>query len=234
MMTQKKRIEQIDYCEVHTYYPMVIESDLSVNTIADRIVQSDLFIDAYTREIVQLCNEKTQEAFNDMEGSWGEEMGTIRLIDEEATEELEVKHRSIDDDDMILILDETDSSIRFKLQTKEHLVVEKRSGSMLREQDAYLKIYGDKFVSSQARIMLSPSKVRLYGGETTYVNSILFIFENNIAILKLEFVIMNASADGLFRNDLGSYFEEISTNWVGEPHFKNCTGNYSRLRGRNR
>lgn len=71
-------------------------------------------------------------------------------------------------------------------------------------------IYGDIYVNSQTRIILPPFMVVLSNGESVFLESILYIFTNKSAVLRLTVPLKNVNSQSLFENDLDAYISTFT------------------------
>ena len=73
------------------------------------------------------------------------------------------------------------------------------------------KIYGNFFVESQTRFALPPIKVELKNGSIQLLSSMLFVFNNNTAILRLTLPIDNLDSQPMLLNEIDNYIASAKT-----------------------
>ncbi|MBE6701697.1 MAG: hypothetical protein E7582_07430 [Ruminococcaceae bacterium] len=72
-------------------------------------------------------------------------------------------------------------------------------------------IYGDIYVSSQARFMLPPIKIKFKNGEFGLLSATLFVFKNNTAVLRITLPIDNMESHPLMSNEIDDYIDSAET-----------------------
>lgn len=84
---------------------------------------------------------------------------------------------------------------------------------MQKEFELSDKIYGNSFTSNQERILLLPFKAKLSNDKIVWIHAILFIFRNNMGILKLELPLIDADITPLKEYDADSMVKSIDNCW---------------------
>lgn len=88
-----------------------------------------------------------------------------------------------------------------------------RSEFIEEENKKILEFMGTPFVSFQERLVLFPLKIELVSKECVWLHAVLYLFKNNMGILKLELPIVNVNNMPLKQNDWDAYISKVSCAW---------------------
>lgn len=103
----------------------------------------------------------------------------------------------------------TDKGLKIQPITKIENHIQK---TCARSESAYAhdeEIYGGFYVNSQNRIILPPLMVTLNNSKSVFVESILYIFKNKSAVLRLTLPLNDTNPQSLMENDFDAYISDI-------------------------
>ena len=89
-----------------------------------------------------------------------------------------------------------------------------RSEFIKEENKKTLEFMGVPFVSFQERLVLLPLKIELISKEYVWLHAVLYLFKNNMGILKLELPIVNVNNIPLKQKDWNAYISKVSCAWA--------------------
>ena len=203
-------IQEIKYGEVHCFHPLKFENDKSFETLCDSILHSKVFFsDEYQNKIrdsLGVSSAQTVKAMNEMKE--GQDV-KFSMQDYEKYSSMDSAPLDINNDNIRLEIDFTESSIKAYLIPTELEELECQKKRLIYEQELFSRIYGSRFVTYQDRFILHPLKVELSNGRNTWLNATLYIFANGMGILKLWFPIINMETDALKQNNLDALISKI-------------------------
>lgn len=93
---------------------------------------------------------------------------------------------NLSDDNIVIDVEQNDKSIKISFINRELEILKQRISRLREEMELSEHIYGKRFVSLQNRFFLLPISVELNNNETTWIYPFLYLFENKMAVLKLE------------------------------------------------
>lgn len=114
----------------------------------------------------------------------------------------------------VIKVGETDKGIKIELSLEELETYHDKRNELIGMYDRYKEIYGLKFTNSQDIYVLLPLHVQLNNGEYVWLNSILFVFQNKMGILKLELPLSNVSSQPLMEYNYNEYIKNIEIPWL--------------------
>ena len=88
-----------------------------------------------------------------------------------------------------------------------------RSEFIKEENRKILVFMGAPFTSFQERLVLLPLKIELPSEECVWLHAVLYLFKNNMGILKLELPIVNVNNIPLKQNNWDAYINKVSCAW---------------------
>lgn len=88
-----------------------------------------------------------------------------------------------------------------------------RSEFIKEENKKILEFMGAPFTNFQERLVLLPLKIELTSEECVWLHAVLYLFKNNMGILKLELPIVNVNNIPLKQNDWDAYISKVSCAW---------------------
>ncbi len=88
-----------------------------------------------------------------------------------------------------------------------------RSEFIKEENKKVLEFMGAPFTSFQERLVLLPLKIELTSEEYVWLHAVLYLFKNNMGILKLELPIVNVNNIPLKQNNWDAYINKVSCAW---------------------
>lgn len=208
-------IGNIKYGEIHSYYPIKFDTKFEFSRICEQIEKSSiLFSKEHEKKILNSLQESMSkrveeikkdniisskfklEVSNDDKHPYSKE-STIPLEDSDITIEIGIYDDSF--------------KLEFKYDELENLY--QRFERLQKEWDLSKQIYGDIFVSAQQRYILLPCKIKLNNNQIVWLNCILYIFANNMGILKLELPLIDVDIEPLKNNNSDLYIKEVINKW---------------------
>lgn len=84
---------------------------------------------------------------------------------------------------------------------------------MQNETELSDRIYGNSFTSNQERILLLPFKAKLSNDKIVWIHAILFVFRNNMGVLKLELPLIESDITPFKEYDIDSLVKSIDNCW---------------------
>ncbi|MFQ7716912.1 MAG: hypothetical protein ACLRIT_10700 [Blautia sp.] len=120
---------------------------------------------------------------------------------------------SINPDDILLEIESGESSIKFYIKDADLELLNQRIIRLQEEYDISLKFYGHNFTNRQDRFLLLPLKIELENGKFTWLYPLIYLFENNMGILKLELPIFDSCIEPLLENDYDRFLTKIINKW---------------------
>ena len=109
-----------------------------------------------------------------------------------------------------IVLDPAINGMRVTLDLKQVKSYNSTKSQMLRDYEEHANIcgldYGEKYIA----VVLPPFRLHLKSGGKVYNTAVLYIFNNNMAILRISLPLKNISAKYLFNNEYSSHYKEIS------------------------
>lgn len=219
MNGQNSNIEKIAYGELHFYYPFKFDNKFSYTQICNKIEKSPLlFTDDYQQKIMDSLGYSLAETFDDIK----KEFGTSNSLNNPCILKMHDYHKyksvksdpiSIESDDLLLEIESGESSIKFYLKDADLEALNRRIIRLQEEYEISLKFYGHNFTNRQDRFLLLPFKIELENGKSTWLYPLLYLFENNMGILKLELPLFDSSIEPLLMNDYDTLLKKIKNKW---------------------
>lgn len=210
-MLKNKGINEIKYCEYHSYYPFRFETPLSYEEICNRIIASPLVLcPQHTEQLNNALALTAEEFCNDFNNEAPIENFSIRPLTEHDSS---APITELLPDDICIETEIVGDKVRTRLSSYEIRYHEQISEQSNYEFQESLRIYGDTFTKTQERIFLLPMQIELYNGTKVWLTARLFIFSNKYAILKLELPLYNVSTGPFRANDIDPYVSEIINRW---------------------
>lgn len=108
---------------------------------------------------------------------------------------------------------DNNKKVNKEVLNKEYKIMDKRSKFINEECFESIGLYGTVYTNSQERLLLFPLKVELYNKQCVWLNAILYIFKNNMGILKIELPLINVSNEFLKRSDFNAYICKANCEW---------------------
>ena len=196
MSKDKMQISQIRYGELHLYYPLKFDTKLSFEELCAEIAKSKVsYNDEYQQKVIDemgnsFANSTREWQHNspDLDGEEGQI--TLRVRDYESDKiykqnDLEPAY-DINGENIRIELIPSDASFKMNIISTEVESLQRRLNRLNQEFELSDRIYGKAFTSNQERLILLPFKAILESGAVVWVQAILFVFRNNMGILKIE------------------------------------------------
>ena len=196
-------IGRIEYAEIHRYYPIKIDSKMVKRDVKESINQYDFV----STEIVKkkLLDEEKKQA-EIIENILSEFIRNNKFWTDE--EEFDKELRKLDHN-FFYNVDSQGEQIIIDVQSKLLNEIERCELQIELDSKEKKRIYGKAFEENYEKIIFIPVKARLYNGNDVWINSMLYIFENNMAILKIDIPLKKVEIDYWVKNDVDLYIEEI-------------------------
>lgn len=232
MTVEKNNMTKLNYGELHMYYSIKFDTTLPFKQLRDSIYKSNIvFNDEYQQKILDSfgfsfakMNEEFQQKNLDSDDIhfstkvMGESTSKIYqpMAGYESEYEITAETSRIE-------LSATDASMSIRVVSTELEALQQRLSRLDDEYEVASEIYGNSFTENQDRIILLPLKAKLYNGKTVWIHAILFLFLNNMGILKLEIPLLDVETVYFKKNDFDSLVESIENCWKFNPIEKDIT-----------
>ena len=201
-----------NYGEVHFFYPCVIKSDDDLESIEQCILRGTLYAEKHRLAIKKSLDEKMEELFNALDNLDG--AYTIDDAEDIPVPDEIMSMFADDENDYTLVIQE--ESPKIYLQSEELSALSRKGDKFTTEKDTAITVYGIEYANSHIRFLLVPMKVRLINGTQVYMQCILYLFENNTAILKFELPIIDIEMELLTEGNIDTLVESFSFRWIME------------------
>lgn len=219
MSTQDSNTKKIAYGELHFYYPFKFDNKYSYTQIHKKIEKSPLlFTDEYQQKVIDSLGYSLVETFNDIKKEFEASSSlnnpcTLKMSDYQKYKSMKCAPMSINPDDILLEIESGESSIKFYIKDADLELLNQRIIRLQEEYDISLKFYGHNFTNRQDRFLLLPLKIELENGKFTWLYPLIYLFENNMGILKLELPIFDSCIEPLLENDYDRFLTKIINKW---------------------
>ena len=214
MKRTNEGISLINYGELHRYYPLKLDTTLPFDELCNTIGNSSIiFKDEYQDVILNALGTDIVSITDELNSQSNGSPISFKLHDYDKYANLKKNNQTTYNQELRIELSETENSLLISLINTE---LESIKNRILRIQHEYKKsseIYGNFYVNSQQRFLLLPLKLELYNKETVWLFPILYVFSNNMAILKLEFSLIDVSIEPLKMYDADKYITAVSCTW---------------------
>ena len=110
-------------------------------------------------------------------------------------------------------LSPTDNGLQIGVIPGQAIAYNERLQKLINEEARIKEVYGDTYFNNHTRIVLPPFHVTLFNNKSDWLNAVLYVFKNKMAILKLELPIKNVSFSLLQHSDTEHLIKEISSPW---------------------
>lgn len=195
-------LTHIDVGAIDYYYGLKFQTKLTFEKLVESIERkTNLVLDEYYQAVTAAFQNDVKETVNTQGLDEHIKIKDLGKSIKKSNQEVKNLHDTIDG--MQLELTDTGFKIHAtpKIQNYVQQVYERSTAAY--EQSKI--IYGDVYVNSQNRIILPPFMVVLSNGESVFLESILYIFTNKSAVLRLTVPLKNVNSQSLFKNDLDAY-----------------------------
>lgn len=219
MSNQDSNTKKIAYGELHFYYPFKFDNKYSYTQIHKKIEKSPLlFTDEYQQKAMDSLGYSLVETFNDIKKEFEASSSLnnpciLKMSDYQKYKSMKCAPMSINPDDILLEIESGESSIKFYIKDADLELLNQRIIRLQEENDISLKFYGHNFTNRQDRFLLLPLKIELENGKFTWLYPLIYLFENNMGILKLELPIFDSCIEPLLENDYDRFLKKIINKW---------------------
>lgn len=219
MSTQDSNTKKIAYGELHFYYPFKFDNKYSYTQIHKKIEKSPLlFTDEYQQKVMDSLGYSLVETFNDIKKEFEASSSLnnpciLKMRDYQKYKSMKCAPMSINPDDILLEIESGESSIQFYIKDADLELLNQRIIRSQEEYDISLNFYGHNFTNRQDRFLLLPLKIELENGKFTWLYPLIYLFENNMGILKLELPIFDSCIEPLLENDCDRFLTNIVNKW---------------------
>lgn len=220
MSNQDSNTKKIAYGELHFYYPFKFDNKYSYTQIHKKIEKSPLlFTDEYQQKVMDSLGYSLVETFNDIKKEFEASSSLnnpciLKMSDYQKYKSMKCAPMSINPDDILLEIESGESSIKFYIKDADLELLNQRIIRLQEEYDISLKFYGHNFTNRQDRFLLLPLKIELENGKFTWLYPLIYLFENNMGILKLELPIFDSCIEPLLENDYDRFLKKIINKWT--------------------
>lgn len=219
MSNQDSNTKKIAYGELHFYYPFKFDNKYSYTQIHKKIEKSPLlFTDEYQQKVMDSLGYSLVDTFNDIKKEFEASNSLnnpciLKMSDYQKYKSMKCAPMSINPDDILLEIESGESSIKFYIKDADLELLNQRIIRLQEEYDISLKFYGHNFTNRQDRFLLLPFKVELENGKFTWLYPLIYLFENNMGILKLELPVFDSCIEPLLENDYDRFLKRIINKW---------------------
>ena len=219
MSNQDSNTKKIAYGELHFYYPFKFDNKYSYTQIHKKIEKSPLlFTDEYQQKVMDSLGYSLVDTFNDIKKEFEASNSLnnpciLKMSDYQKYKSMKCAPMSINPDDILLEIESGESSIKFYIKDADLELLNQRIIRLQEEYDISLKFYGHNFTNRQDRFLLLPLKIELENGKFTWLYPLIYLFENNMGILKLELPIFDSCIEPLLENDYDRFLTKIINKW---------------------
>lgn len=201
-----KRNQSLNYIKngaIDFYYGLKFETKLDYEKLCNKIQEKiDGSFQNYNNYVKTVFQENIKEAIH--------QTGLENEIYIKDTDKAKIKDKfyelsDLKDEITNIELDFTDNGFRIKPITIVENYLNKMYGEGKFDFDFSERIYGDFYVESQTRFVLPPIKVELQNGSVKLLTAMIFVFNNNAAVLRLTLPIDNTDSEPLMLNNMSDY-----------------------------
>lgn len=209
-------LKHINNGSIDYYYGLKFKTKLTFEEIVEYIDnKTNLVLDEYYAAIQSSFQEDIKEATKSNESMTIKNLGSNTKKTERKIEDI---HNAMDSVQIEL----TDNGFNLHATPKIQTHIEHLCDISMVAYEQSKTVYGDTYVNSQTRIILPPFVVVLSNGETVFLESILYVFKNKSAVLRLTIPLRNVNSEPLFENDLDGYVSTfIDECGIGEKPINN-------------
>lgn len=200
-------LKQINNGAIDYYYGLKFQTKLTFEKLVDSInKKTNLVLDEYFAAVKSAFQEDVKKAakitgFNENMIIKGLEKDTKK--NKIAVEDIHNVIESIE-------IERTDNGFKFQATPKIQKHIQHLFDRSTTAYEQSKTIYGDIYVNAQTRIILPPFVAVLSNGESVFLESILYIFTNKSAVLRLTVPLKNVNSQQLFENDLDAYISTFA------------------------
>lgn len=222
-------IQKIKYGEIHFYYPIKFNSKISYTQICESIKKSPLlFTDEYQQKVMDSFGYSFAKIFENIKDELEstnslDNTCILKMHDYKKYRNMNTPPMEIQPDRILLEFESGESSIKIHFKDADLELLNKRLIRSKEEYELSLKFYGKSYANRQDRFLLLPIQLELESGECTWLYPFLYVFENNMGILKLELPLVNSNTYPLFSNDLDKLIKKIINKWNIKDFIPTCT-----------
>lgn len=219
MSNQDSNTKKIAYGELHFYYPFKFDNKYSYTQIHKKTEKSPLlFTDEYQQKVMDSLGYSLVETFNDIKKEFEASSSLnnpciLKMSDYQKYKSMKCAPMSINPDDILLEIESGESSIKFYIKDADLELLNQRIIRLQEEYAISLKFYGQNFTNRQDRFLLLPLKIELENGKFTWLYPLIYLFENNMGILKLELPVFDSCIEPLLENDYDRFLKKIINKW---------------------
>lgn len=222
-------IQKIKYGEIHFYYPIKFNSKISYTQICESIKKSPLlFTDKYQQKVMDSFGYSFAKIFENIKDELEstnslDNTCILKMHDYKKYRNMNTPPMEIQPDRILLEFESGESSIKIHFKDADLELLNRRLIRSKEEYELSLKFYGKSYANRQDRFLLLPIQLELESGESTWLYPFLYVFENNMGILKLELPLVNSNTYPLFSNDLDKLIKKIINKWNIKDFIPTCT-----------
>ena len=222
-------IQKIKYGEIHFYYPIKFNSKISYTQICESIKKSPLlFTDEYQQKVMDSFGYSFAKIFENIKDELEstnslDNTCILKMHDYKKYRNMNTPPMEIQPDKILLEFESGESSIKIHFKDADLELLNRRLIRSKEEYELSLKFYGKSYANRQDRFLLLPIQLELESGESTWLYPFLYVFENNMGILKLELPLVNSNTYPLFSNDLDKLIKKIINKWNIKDFIPTCT-----------
>lgn len=219
MKNTKTKLEKITYGEIHFYYPFKFaDNKLSFSEICKRIERSPLlFTDEYQQQVTDSLGYSLAHAFENIKSEFETSnlfpACILKMQDYEKYRSNTPSPTPIDLDNILLEIESENSKIKLNFKNADVELLNRRILRLQTEYETSMEIYGPAFTNCQDRFLLLPLQVELQNGTYTWLYPLLYIFANNMGVLKFELPLLDSNIEPLYTNEYDSLIKSVNNKW---------------------
>ncbi len=222
MKKNKNTIDMLKYGELHFYYPIQFKTSISFTELCKNVENStSLFNDKYQQEIENALTYQMQEAITNFSSTDFGMTATLKSInpitgETEDLTKITPPKTSIHEDNLQIKVGCNESSLYVSLESGELEALKLRIQRLETEEEQSRTHYGSSYISKQKRYLLLPFHATLNNGKKVWIHALLFMFSNNMGVLKLELPLIDIDITPLKQYNPDSLIKSISNTWKKE------------------
>jgi len=200
-------LKQINNGAIDYYYGLKFQTKLTFDKLVDFIDgKTNSVLDRYFRAVTSSFQEDVKEAIKSQGLNRNIAIKDFDKITKKSKKEIEDVHDAMDSIQFEL----TDTGFKIHATPKIQKHIQHLFDRSTAAYEQSKTIYGDSYVNAQTRIILPPFAAILSNGESVFLESILYIFTNKSAVLRLTVPLKKVNSQPLFENDLDVYISSFA------------------------
>lgn len=209
-------LNTIKYGELHTYYPLRFDTNLSFDELCTVISDSSfIFKEEYQEKVHNALGASLAQSVTEFNQNFSAKDSIyFKMKDFEKYASDSSSTYDLKNQELRIELNDTGESLLISVINIELEALENRIQRIQSEYDYSKRYYGTYFVNSHERFLLLPLKVELNNNEPVWLFAILYVFSNKMGILKLELPLINVTPEPFKRNNDDLFISKTHCTWV--------------------